>query len=50
MTWLFSSKKDAIDVDSYPDYQEVVLQILKGTPSHLTVYVNLDDVKAARKV
>jgi len=45
-----SRKKDAIDVDSFAEYQELVHQVLHCQPHKLTVFVDLDDVKKAAKV
>jgi hypothetical protein len=43
-------KKDAVDIDKFVEYQTLTKKILEEEPSKLTVYLNLDDVKAASKV
>lgn len=43
-------KKDAIDVESSMDFQELVANIFESQPSKLTVYFSLDTAKEAAKV
>jgi hypothetical protein len=43
-------KKDAVDIDKFVEYETLTKKILEEEPSKLTVYLNLDDVKAGSKV
>ncbi|KAF8870045.1 hypothetical protein CPB84DRAFT_1855828 [Gymnopilus junonius] len=42
-------KKDAIDVDTMEEYEEMVMKILDTTPEKVTVFVNLEDIQNAQK-
>ena len=49
MTVLYR-KKDAVDIEKFVEYEKFTKKILEEGPSRLTVYLNLDDVKASWKV
>jgi hypothetical protein len=44
------SKKDAIDIDTLSDFQDLVEKLIENDTNKLTVYYDLDDVKRAAKV
>ena len=43
-------KKDGVDIDMFAEYEKITKKILEEEPSKLTVYLDLDDVKASAKV
>lgn len=48
--WFYYSKKDAVDIDRFAEYNKLVEKILKEEPSKLMVYVDLQDMKTRAKV
>lgn len=44
------SKKDAVDIDTLPDFQDLVKKLIENDINKLTVFYDLDDVKRAAKV
>ena len=44
------SKKDAIDIDTLSDFQDLVEKLIENDTNKLTVFYDLDDVKQAAKV
>ncbi|KAF8799455.1 hypothetical protein BYT27DRAFT_7223729 [Phlegmacium glaucopus] len=43
------ARKDGIDIDMFSEYEKMAKKILEEQPSRLTVYVDLDAVKAGAK-
>ncbi|KAF8810644.1 hypothetical protein BYT27DRAFT_7209245 [Phlegmacium glaucopus] len=42
-------KKDGVDIDMFAEYEKITKKILEEEPSKLTVYLDLEDVKASAK-
>jgi hypothetical protein len=49
-TEVLCSKKDAIDIDTLPDFRDLVEKLIENDTNKLTVFYDLDDVKRAAKV
>jgi hypothetical protein len=49
-TEVLCSKKDAVDIDTLPDFQDLVKKLIENDTNKLTVFYDLDDVKRAAKV
>jgi hypothetical protein len=45
LTHFYFSKKDAIDVDNFSEYERMAKTVIEEKPSKFSIYVNLDDVK-----
>ena len=45
LTCFYFSKKDAIDVDNFSEYERMAKTVIEKKPSKFSIFVNLDDVK-----
>jgi len=46
LAYISCSKKDAIDVDNFSEYERMAKKVIEEKPSKFSIFVNLDDVKA----
>ena len=42
-------KGDAVDVDDFSDFKQLVLKIVANTPQKITIYVDMADVQRSWK-